>query len=83
VDKTGRPKERKGDVTTATPSSQPTTPEVECVWCDQAATAVYVSKSTGEEIAFCRSCDPIDVYEPDACAEHPAGCGSRHDKAVA
>jgi len=55
-----------------TASLRQPTPEP-CAWCDRPAVAFYVQKTNHAiEIGFCRTCDPL--YEPDACAEHPAGC---------
>jgi hypothetical protein len=61
-----------------TPGSK-SSPTVECAWCDAVAVETYVSRTTGEELSFCADCDPIAPtrYEPEACAEHTAGCPPR------
>jgi hypothetical protein len=66
-------------MTTASPAPGSQGIPVACSWCDAVAVAVYVQRHTGEAFAFCADCDPVSpaTHEPDACAEHPAGCPER------
>lgn len=55
-----------------------TTPRPTCDSCNDApATRQYLHPWDQGPINLCSDCDPWG--EPEACAEHPAGCGTRHN----